>query len=188
MVCRFVALRIPSEVQHLRFCDFVDNEIRIHPATKTGARAVPLFGEVREIFERILVNLGKNFVPSDLVFVNLGNFWRRVVVAIAVAGVEKWVKLFVNLRSSCITDMVERRYSEKMLDAMFGNSAPVRSRHYIQFRKDKEYSRALEDNARMLKMLREGTVENVFSVQEIDELLLFRDLLVNRFGTGKRAS
>ena len=201
VLARFSGLRIPSEVERLRFCDFVGNEIRIHQDTKTGARVVPLFGEVREILDRVYERRENVKVPaqfscpnhpiyrsSDLVFPNLGNFWRRIVVAIAAAGVEKWEKLFVNLRSSCITDMAECRYSEKMLDAMFGNSASVRSRHYIQFRKDKEYARALEDNARMLKMLREGASENVLSHQEIDDLLVLRDLLVNRFGSGRKAS
>ena len=35
---------------------------------------------------------------------------------------DQWAKLFVNLRSSCITDMVERSYTEKTLDAIFGNT------------------------------------------------------------------
>ena len=187
-LARFGGLRIPSEVRRLRFSDFVANEIRIHPETKTGARAVPLFGEVREIFDRIVVNLGQDYQPSNFVFVKLGNFRQRIVAAICAAGVELWAKLFVNLRSSCITDMVERRYSEKMLDAMFGNSSIVRSRHYIQFRKDKEYAKALEDNARLLKMLREGVVEDVLSPEEMGDLLVFRDLLVKRFGTGRKAS
>jgi len=186
-LARFGGLRIPSEVQHLRYCDFTESVIRIHEDTKTGAREVPLFGEIREIFDR--VKLGK--VPAQFtepIFVNLSSFWRRIVVAIHVAGVERWTKLFVNLRSSCITDMVERRYSEKMLDAMFGNSAAVRSRHYVQFRKEKEYAKVLADDARLQKMRREGAVEDVLSSSEIDELLVLRDLLVNRFGTGKGAA
>jgi hypothetical protein len=75
-----------------------------------------------------------------------------------------------------------------MLDAMFGNSAAVRSRHYVQFRKEKEYAKALEDDARLQKMRCEGAVEDVLSSSEIDELLVLRDLLVNRFGTRKGAA
>jgi hypothetical protein len=62
----------------------------------------------------------------------------------------------------------------------------IRSRHYIQFRKDKEYAKALDDNERLFNMLREGTPENILFSHEIDELLVLRDLLVNRFGTGKK--
>jgi site-specific recombinase XerD len=184
---RFCGLRIPSEVKMLRFSDFVDNEIRIHHDTKTGARAVPLFGEVREIFDRI-VNLRKSsgiFSPAELVFVNLGDFFHRIGQAIVLSGVERWSKLFVNLRSSCITDLSERGYSEKTMDAIFGNSALVRSRHYVQFRKEKEYAKVLEDDERLLKKLREGVACDSFSAYEINELLMLRDLLVKRFGSGK---
>ena len=192
-LARFGGLRIPSEIRHLRYSDFTENVIRIHQDTKTGAREVPFFGEIREIFVRLqsLCPAQKNFPncinsASELVFVNLGNFRGRVVSAIRASGVEQWAKLFVNLRSSCITDAVERGYKEKTLDSIFGNSAVVRSRHYVQFRKDKEYAKVLQDNERSLQMLREGVEENVFSKMEIDELLVLRDLLVNRFGTGRK--
>jgi len=49
VLARFGGLRIPSEVRHLRFSDFKENVILIHPETKTGAREIPLFGEIREI-------------------------------------------------------------------------------------------------------------------------------------------
>ena len=83
---------------------------------------------------------------------------------------------------------VERGYSEKMLDAMFGNSAMIRSRHYVQFRKEKEYANVLAYNARLLTLLREGADENDLLLRLADELLVLRDLLVNRFGTGRKAS
>ena len=116
------------------------------------------------------------------------NFRIRIISAIQAAGEEQWAKLFVNLRSSCITDMVERGYKEKTLDAIFGNSAMVRSRHYVQFRKDKEYAKVLKDDAKLLTLLREGADENDIFSSSVDELLVLRDLLVNRFGTGKIAS
>ena len=172
----------------IRFSDFTENVIQIHRETKTGAREVPLFGEIREILNRIIVNLGNSFQSSDFVFGNLGNLRHRIVAAIQASGVEQWNKLFVNLRSSCITDMVERGYKEKTLDAMFGNSAVVRSRHYIQFRKDKEYAKALKDDAHLLALLREGVDENDIFSMPLDEILVLRDLLVNRFGTGRKAS
>jgi len=109
------------------------------------------------------------------------------VAAIRAGGVKQWEKLFVNLRSSCITDATERGYSEKMMDAMFGNTAAVRRIHYIQFRKEKEYAKVLQDNEYLLKTLREGVTENTLSSMEINELLILRDLLVNRFGIGKKA-
>ena len=172
----------------LRFSDFTKNVILIHKDTKTGAREVPLFGEISDIIDRIKADLGKDFKPSDFVFTKLGYYRRRIFSAIRRAGVDRWVKLFVNLRSSCITDMVERGYKEKTLDAIFGNSAKIRSLHYVQFRKDKEYSKVLADDTRLLALLREGADENDIFSLPIDELLVLRDLLVNRFGTGKIAS
>ena len=190
-LARFGGLRIPSEIRLMRFSDFTKDVILIHKDTKTGAREVPLLGEIREIFDRIVVNLGKDFEPSDLVFGNVSSFssfQHRFVQTIHRSGVEQWTKLFVNLRSSCITDFVERGYKEKTLDAIFGNSAMVRSRHYVQFRKDKEYAKVLKDDAKLLTLLREGADENDIFSLDIDELLVLRDLLVNRFGTGKIAS
>jgi len=190
-LARFGGLRISSEIRHLRFCDFTKNVILIHKDTKTGAREVPLFGEIREILDRIVANLDKSFVPTDLVFGNVGSFSsfrHRFSETIRRSGVERWEKLFVNLRSSCITDFVERGYQEKTLDAIFGNSAVVRSRHYVQFRKDKEYAKVLKDDARLLSLLREGASENdLFSLGN-EDLLVLRDILVNRFGIGKIAS
>ncbi|GHT24535.1 hypothetical protein FACS189419_09510 [Planctomycetales bacterium] len=57
-----------------------------------------------------------------------------------------WNKLWVNLRSSCITDLSKRGYDEKTLDAIFGNSAAVRRVHYIQFEKKAAYAKVLLDN------------------------------------------
>jgi site-specific recombinase XerD len=189
-LARFGGLRIPSEIRHLRYCDFTDTVIRIHEDTKTGAREVPLFGEIREIFEHLTqAGLSKEN-PADSswrIFANVGDFRTRISTAIRASGVERWVKLFVNLRSSCITDMVERRYSEKMLDSMFGNSTVVRQRHYVQFRKDKEYAKALEENERLLTLLHEGVDESDVPLQAMDDLLLLRDILVRRFGTGNKA-
>ena len=186
-LARFGGLRIPSEIRHLRYCDFVDNVIRIHQDTKTGAREVPFFGEIREIFERIVVNLGKNVLPADLVFFNFGNFRDRIFSVIGAAGVDRWAKLFVNLRSSCITDMVERRYSEKFLDSMFGNSARVRSLFYIQFRKVREYKKALQEDEIFRKIPVESDAKIDIDSLPNDVLLVLRDLLVDRFGTGKQA-
>ena len=200
-LARFGGLRIPSEIRHLRYCDFVDNVIRIHHDTKTGAREVPLFGEIREIFDRIVVNLGKKSVSADssgdsaalgdFVFASLGNkdvLRDRVLSAINASGVDRWEKLFVNLRSSCITDMVERGYSEKILDAMFGNSSEIRRRHYIQFRKDRDYGRVLRENEILRKISVASDARIDIDSLPNDVLLVLRDLLVTRFGTGRKAS
>jgi hypothetical protein len=45
----------------------------------------------------------------------------------------------------------------------------------------------LQDDERLIKMLREGVDENTLTKGEIDDILVLRDLLVNRFGTGRQA-
>ena len=190
-LARFGGLRIPSEIQLLRFSDFTNGIIRIHSDTKTGAREVPLFGEIKEIFDRIVAAIdGENLPgnkPGEFIFGKLGNFRDRILAAIRTSGMEPWEKLFINLRSSCITDMAERGYSEKCLDAMFGNSALVRSRHYIQFRQDKEYAKVLQEDETLRKISLEKAVKiDIESLGE-EALLVLRDLLLNRFGTGKQA-
>ncbi|MDR0522273.1 MAG: hypothetical protein LBH00_10535 [Planctomycetaceae bacterium] len=167
-LARFGGLRIPSEIQHLRFRDFAGNVIRIHKDTKTGAREVPLFGEIREIFERLS---GK---PDDLIFhCRVSCLRLRIVLAIRQAGVPVWTKLFVNLRSSCITDLDERRYSDVTMNAIFGNSAAVRNRHYVQFRREREYAKVLSDDERLLKLFRSGECTDIS-----DDILLQKIHLV----------
>lgn len=169
-LARFGGLRIPSEIRDLRFSDFVGNVIKIGKDTKTGAREVPFFTEIREEFGRIVP-------PADLsgrIFGKLGGFRLRIQRAICRAGFLVWEKLFVNLRSSCITDLAERGYSDKTLNAIFGNSAAVRARHYIQFRREREYSRVLSEDALLLKLDRSGEFLNVpddILLQKVREIL-----------------
>ena len=49
------------------------------------------------------------------------------------------------------------------------------------------YAKVLADDARMLEKLRTGADENALSLLKTYELLVLRDLLVSRFGTGKKA-
>jgi hypothetical protein len=149
-LARFGGFRIPSEIQDLRFGDFAGNVIKIHKDTKTGAREVPLFSEIKSAFDRLTAN--KKVDPAAFVFVSgLSGYRCRILMAIRRSGFEVWEKLFVNLRSSCITDLAERGYSEKTLDAIFGNSSQIRSLHYIQFRKEREYLRVLQDDDSLFK-------------------------------------
>jgi hypothetical protein len=142
VLARYGGLRIPSEISKLRFGDITETLIQIHCATKTGYREVPLFSEVRELVSRIR---GK---PEELVFPGFRRNRSREILkrALQKLGKEMWPKPFVNMRSSCITDFVTIGYTDKALDSMFGNSVRVRERHYVQFRKEFEYRRVLDDD------------------------------------------
>ena len=170
-LARYGGLRIPSEIRNLRFCDISDTLIRVSKDTKTGAREVPLFSEIKEIFCRLEGVVD----PAGLVLGNISKdscrrLLKRVILA---AGFEPWPKLFVNLRSSCITDFVMMGYSEKALDSMFGNSTRVRELHYVQFRKESEYRRMLEENRRLSEYLRYRISEDSESFFEPWELREF---------------
>jgi hypothetical protein len=63
-------------------------------------------------------------------------------------------------------------YDEKTLDAIFGNSARIRMKHYIQFNKQRAYARILADGDRIFS----GE-----SNDELQELLpLLREFLTSR--------
>ena len=170
-LARLGGFRIPSEIRHLRFRDFNETIIRIRENTKTGFREVPLFLEINRIFRRLS---GR---PDDLVFGTVlqngpRDMLKRVIVS---SGMEAWPKPFVNLRSSCITDFVTMGYTDKALDAMFGNSARVREIHYIQFRRDSEYRRMLEDNRCLAEYLcyrNSGDVERVLEPWDLREIVI----------------
>jgi hypothetical protein len=185
VLARFAGLRIPSELVKLRFCDFSNNVIRVHEETKTGSREVPLFKEVRQVFERL------SGAPDEFVFPGPYSAewypWCMLSDTIERANLERWQKLFINMRSSCITDLDDLGYSEKTLDAIFGNSAEVRRIHYLQLQKERAYKKVLADNEAISynKDISgnniESKIENLLSCKN---LLSLRDFLVSCFGTG----
>jgi hypothetical protein len=188
VLARYGGLRIPSEIRKLRYGDFTETLIKIHKDTKTGARDVPLFREVKEIFGRLSGS------PNDLIFSGFltkdWGAWTMLADTIERIGLTRWPKLFVNLRSSCITDLAGMGYSEKTLDAIFGNSTEVRKSHYIQLQKEKEYKKVLADNESIVKLLCQngGTFESEEKEIPLHEILALRDLLVSRFPLEKTKS
>ena len=170
-LARLGGFRIPSEIRDLRFRDFNETIIRIRENTKTGFREVPLFAEIDRIF-RCLRGRPDDFVFGTVLQHGPRDMLKRVIVS---SGMEVWPKPFVNLRSSCITDFVTMGYTDKALDAMFGNSARVREIHYIQFRRDSEYRRMLEDNRCLAEYLRyrmSDDTERVLEPWDLREIVI----------------
>ena len=50
------------------------------------------------------------------------------------AGIEVWLKLFVNMRGSCSDDLERRGIAEKAINSGIGNTARMRHRHYHSVR------------------------------------------------------
>ena len=167
---RFGGLRCPSEFKVLRFRDFTGDVIRVPENTKTGFREVPLFPEIRAAFSRLSGH------PDDFIFTAYSKYWYRKFLerAIRKSGVEQWVKLWINLRSSFVTDLVRIGYDERTIDAIVGNSAAIRRKHYIQFDKRRAYDRVLADAERIFS---EDSSRNA-ALQEL--LPLLREFLESR--------
>ncbi|MGL6193901.1 MAG: tyrosine-type recombinase/integrase [Thermoguttaceae bacterium] len=167
-LARFAGLRVPSELLPLRWCDFAGGFIRVDSETKTGTRRVPILPEVKAELS------GIDLKSRDLVFPGRSKNWFRSVVirAILQSGERLWPKLFVNCRSSLITDLDEMNYSSRCLDAFFGNSEQVRQRHYIQFHAESEFSRLVSDHEILTKYL------SLHGGQMPDNTYSLRDLLV----------
>ena len=75
--------------------------------------------------------------PADSVFVlqhyrnptqNLRTHFERIIKK---SGVEPWVKLWQNLRSSCATELAEK-YPEHVLTNWLGNTPKIAKEHYLQ--------------------------------------------------------
>jgi site-specific recombinase XerD len=185
VLARYGGLRVPSELHELRYKDFKNDVITIHDDTKTGWREVPLFGEIREVFNRLSGSSDEYVFPRERV--TNWYSWGMLSGVLAKAGIEQYPKLFVNLRSSCITDLDALGYSEKTLDAIFGNSAEVRRIHYLQLQKKEAYKKVLADNEAILynkDFLSNNIQNNAENLLSCKNLLALRDFLVSCFGAG----
>jgi len=142
---RFGGLRVPSELLSLRFRDIDGEVIRVADDTKTGFREVPLFPEIRVVFNRLTSN------SDDFIFSGRSRSWFRKILerSIRRSGVQQWEKLWINLRSSFVTDLARMGYDERTMDSIVGNSAAVRRKHYVQFDKRRAYDRVLADAERI---------------------------------------
>ncbi len=140
-MARFGGLRIPSELAGLRWMDidFEAGRIRVHsPKTEHHAgRAVrwcPIFPELRP-YLKALADIAQPGIETPLsspVFpgcekaTNLRTKFERILKR---AGVEKWPKLFQNLRASCETELLQK-FDAKNVTTWMGNTEAVAMKHY----------------------------------------------------------
>jgi len=140
-LCRYAGLRFPSEVMALRWGDVLWDRNRMNVANiktrrKTGEafRVVPLFPELRPYLEDAfaLAAPGQEAVVTrqdyDAAMRELKWIARR-------AGVKLWPKPFVNMRSSCATDLVQR-YPHYVVTQWLGHTREIAESHYWQVTED----------------------------------------------------
>jgi len=144
-LARWGGLRVPSEVTALRWCDvsWERSRFTVH-ARKTAkhagkaTRTVPIFPELggpfHEAFEA--AEDGAVFCCHQYPERFAGQMYRKVVLrALAGAGVEPWEKLFVNLRATRTTELVEQ-FPAFVAAAWLGHSPKVALKHYLRVTED----------------------------------------------------
>jgi len=155
---RLIGCRVPSEIHGLTWSDidFVAKRIRIRsPKTKHhgGEHAVrfcPLFPELVPFLEDLsdLVGVGLTTPFTSPVFPVVGrvgyNASTHFARLIGRAGLEPWEKLFVNLRSSRETELLET-YPVGDVCRWMGNSPAVAAKFYVQARTEIADRASLEE-------------------------------------------
>jgi integrase len=146
---RYAGLRCPSEVMALRWewVDFADDRFTVHaPKTehieRKAYRSVPIFPELRPYLEA-----AHQRAPDHAEYVvqrSRGRSDKALYSAfkkrLLRAGISPWPKLFVNLRASRETELVET-FPIHVVTAWLGNSPRIAQAHYLQLT-DQHYQRA----------------------------------------------
>jgi integrase len=154
---RFGGLRCPSEHLTLRWAD-VDWErdrFRVTSPKKEhlddgGVRWVPIFPELRPYLEEAF-----ELAPVGTVYVinryrdtktNLRTQLQRIIKS---AGLERWPKLWQNLRATRETELAEV-WPLHVVTAWIGNTATIAQKHYLQVT-DEHFKSAAESGARVVQ-------------------------------------
>jgi integrase len=133
---RFAGLRMPSEVLTLqwdqvnwetgRFVCTSPKLARHHPT-----RIVPLFAEFRPHLERLqeLASDGSVFVFDRYRSTAARVYRAGLLRLIGRAGLQPWPKLWMNLRASCRTDLLEQ-FPAHVVNEWLGHSGKIGAKHY----------------------------------------------------------
>lgn len=139
-LCRYGALRCPSEVLALRWGDVRTDEGKLivrSPKTEHHAggeaRIVPLFPELAEALHAWYVEAPEGSEYVITMHRDRGpkvNYRKRLGDLIEKAGVKPWGKLFHNLRASRESELVER-YPLATVARWLGHAPEVAAAHYL---------------------------------------------------------
>jgi len=133
---RFCGLRCPSEVLNLKWTDVDWDQGRLRiEENKTELRFCPIFPEIRKILSEAF-----DIAPEGAVYVvgryradqSLRTQFERILKR---AGLEKWPRIFHNLRSTCRTELQER-FPSHVIDGWLGQSTKTAEKHYLQITDD----------------------------------------------------
>jgi integrase len=139
-LARYAGIRIPSELG-IRWDEvdwdamtFVVHSPKTEHHPGKASRVVPIFPELYPYLRAAYDARG----PEDVYAVALwpcerSNLRQKAMRIIRAAGVEVWPKLFVNLRSSRASELVNvEGFSEFTVSTWLGNSKEILNEHYLQ--------------------------------------------------------
>jgi len=152
---RLAGLRCPSEVGGLTWgdVDFANGRLTVrspkteHHGGGHAVRLVPIIPRLREI----LADAFDAAAPGERSVVPMAarpgaNLRTTAEKVIERASVEKWPRLFQNLRASCETDWVQT-YPAHVCAKWLGHSTTIAAQHYLQVR-DAHFRDAIEGGAK----------------------------------------
>ncbi len=135
-LARYGALRIPSEIQELRWehIDWANNRFHAHAPKNEhhaddGDRIVPLFPEVRKALEELWdqTPIGTEYVLPNLR--KLSNVNPQLGRIIKRAGLTVWPKRWQNLRATRATEL-ERVFPSHVVTGWCGHTERIAEQHY----------------------------------------------------------
>jgi integrase len=148
---RFAGLRIPSEIEGLKWSDihweasrFTVNAHKVAHHAGHETRSVPIFPQLRPYLEAAHEELGHGceyVVPRAKDGPNLRRYAQQIIKR---AGVPQWPKLFVNCRASCEKDLMEGHRPDAVL-GWIGHSARVALQHYAPGPTETDYQKAVQN-------------------------------------------
>lgn len=144
-LARFGGVQAPSEMLALRWewVDWEADRFTVYKPKTDTFREVPIFPELKPYLEKgwELAGDGAEFVVDAGQGRGEKALYSAFRKRIERAGITPWPKLFVNLRSSRETELVEE-YPVHVAAAWLGNSPQVAAKHYLQVT-DAHFSRAI---------------------------------------------
>jgi integrase len=136
-LARYGGLRIPSEIQGLRWSDidWTKKQFRVHsPKTEhiegKEHRDVPLFPELVPYFKSWKAQRKKGEALVFPALAKRGNLRQYAHSIIRKAGIEPWTRVYQNLRASRETELVED-FPVHVVTAWLGNSPDTAAKHYL---------------------------------------------------------
>lgn len=138
-LCRFGGLRCPSEVLNLTWDAVLWDQSKIRVASPKaehlaggGSRLIPLFPELLPHLEQAFEDApaGATYVVSRYRDTN-ANLRTQLLRIIDRAGVDRWPKVFQNLRSTRETELM-RAHPAHVACEWIGNTEAVAFKHYAQ--------------------------------------------------------